>query len=45
MPGNFRERIWVSDRPALEQEVAGHFIDEHRRAVVAAGVRVDADKA
>ncbi len=44
-PANGRQGIRVGDRPALEQEVACLFIDEHGRAVVAVGVRVDSDEA
>jgi hypothetical protein len=36
VPGDGRQGIRVDDRPALEQEAAGLFIDQYRRAVVAA---------
>lgn len=45
VPGDGRQRIRVGDGPALEQEVSGLIVDEHRRAVVAAGLGVDADEA
>jgi hypothetical protein len=32
VPGDGRQRIRVGYGPALEQEVAGLFIDEYRRA-------------
>jgi hypothetical protein len=41
VPADFRQRRGVSDRPALEQQIACAFLDEHGRAVVAVGPRVD----
>jgi hypothetical protein len=38
------QRRLVGYRPALEQEVACLFIDEHRRAVVGVALRVFADE-
>jgi hypothetical protein len=41
VPADFRQRLHVGDCPALEQQVAGFFLDERGWTVVAIGSWVD----
>jgi hypothetical protein len=41
VPADFRQHRGVSDRPALEQQIACAFLHEHGRAVVTIGPWVD----
>jgi hypothetical protein len=41
VPADFRQRLRVGDCPALEQQVARFFLDEHGGAVIPTGVWVD----
>jgi hypothetical protein len=44
VPADLRQGLRLGDGPALEQQIAGFFLNEHRRAVVPACVRVDRDE-
>ncbi len=41
---DIRKRLWIGDRPALEQEVTSLLLDKHCWTVISGGVRVDRDE-